>query len=305
MIFLRLFHILILAVFSWACYAGRTGRALIVGIGTYPVESGWETIHGDNDGRLMIDCLKKNHYDQIVLLENENATKNAIVQAFRDLYEQTKAGDFLFLHFSCHGQQMMDLNGDEEDGLDEALIPYDALFWYIPDVYEGERHLCDDELGEWIERLRHKAGPEGQIFVLLDACHSGSANRYTRGVYVRGSNDVFAPDGYVAKPGRFPERSRILKPSERMAPTLVLSACEPWETNYEYYNRDDGRYYGKLTYGFMLAALQQPGALVADDWLEMTDRHMRKLPSGNLTRIQFPYMECSDEEYLFVLSVAN
>jgi hypothetical protein len=27
----------------------QTKRALIIGIGTYPAESGWCTIHGDND----------------------------------------------------------------------------------------------------------------------------------------------------------------------------------------------------------------------------------------------------------------
>lgn len=58
---------------------------------------------------------------------------------------------------------MMDLNGDEEDGLDEALIPYDALFWYLPGVYEGEKHFSDDELGEWIDRFRCKLGKSGQI----------------------------------------------------------------------------------------------------------------------------------------------
>ena len=42
----------------------------------------------------------------------------------------------------------MDDNGDEEDGLDEALIPYDAQFWYAPGEYEGQNHLRDDELGE-------------------------------------------------------------------------------------------------------------------------------------------------------------
>ena len=50
----------------------------------------------------------------------------------------------------------MDDNGDEEDGLDESLVLYDAGYWYIPGKYEGENHLRDDELGMWINKLRKK-----------------------------------------------------------------------------------------------------------------------------------------------------
>ena len=132
---------------------------------------------------------------------------------------------------------MMDLNGDEEDGLDEALIPYDALFWYLPGVYEGEKHFSDDELGEWIDRFRCKLGKSGQIFVLLDACHSGTANRYMSGVYIRGVNKIFAPDDYTPRRGRHLECSMKLKSLANLAPTMVLSACRPEETNYEYYSR--------------------------------------------------------------------
>lgn len=142
--------------------SARTGRALIVAIGEYPADSGWERIHGDNDGTMMAELLERNHYGQIIRLRNEKATKQAVGQALEQLCESTESGDYVFLHFSCHGQQMMDLNGDEEDGLDEALVPYDALFWYLPGRYEGENHLCDDELGVWIDRLRCKAGRRGR-----------------------------------------------------------------------------------------------------------------------------------------------
>ena len=62
------------------------------------------------------------------MLKNEKATKENINLSLQKLYEDVKTGDYLFLHFSCHGQQMMDLNGDEEDGLDEALVPCSGIF---------------------------------------------------------------------------------------------------------------------------------------------------------------------------------
>lgn len=299
----RLFCICLISVYG--CYYGyaSTGRALIVAIGEYPAENGWERIHGDNDGAMIAELLGRNHYRQIIQLWNEEATKDAIKQAFNRLCEDTEPGDYVFLHFSCHGQQMMDLNGDEEDGLDEALIPYDALFWYLPDVYEGENHLCDDELGVWIDRLRYKAGRNGQVFVLLDACHSGTANRYTPDVYIRGTNKIFAPDDYRPQPGKHPERSMKLKPGEDRAPTLVLSACKAEETNYEYYSRKSRCHYGKLTYSFVRLVEQGNDAFTAEAWCEAVDETMQQLPSGRFSKSQHPYMECSDSEEQFVVSV--
>lgn len=302
--FFRIFCICWISVYGCCHYVNaRTGRALVVAIGNYPVDSGWEIIHGDNDGVLMTELLSRNHYRQIIQLRNEEATKIAISQSLRKLCDETESGDYVFLHFSCHGQQMMDLNGDEEDGLDEALIPYDALFWYLPDMYEGENHLCDDELGEWIDRLRRRAGREGQVFVLLDACHSGTANRYTSDVYIRGTKKIFAPDNYQPQPGKHPERSMILKPGEDRAPTLVLSACEAGETNYEYYNRKSRCYYGKLTYSFVQLVEQGSGTFTAESWCEAVDETMQQLPSGRFIKSQHPYMECSDTKEQFIISV--
>lgn len=297
--------LLIFVVMSGSHIDARTGRALIVAIGEYPMDSGWETIHGDNDGVLVSELLRRNHYRQVILLKNEKATKEAITLSFQKLYDDADIGDYLFLHFSCHGQQMMDLNGDEEDGLDEALIPYDALFWYIPGIYEGEKHICDDELGEWIDRLRRKLGKSGQIFVLLDACHSGTANRYVSNIYIRGVNKIFAPDNYKPLPGRHLERSMKLKPLDNLAPTMILSACEAEETNYEYYSRKSRCHYGKLTYSFVQVAEKQFAGFTAEGWCKIVDRTMQQLPSSPLSKLQHPYTECSDKEELFVLSVID
>lgn len=306
MSFFRFFCVLFMLVWEWGGIVNaRTGRALIVAIGEYPIDGGWENIHGDNDGVLMAELLNRQYYTQIILLKNEKATKESIVNSLQQLCDNTVPGDYLFLHFSCHGQQMMDLSGDEEDGLDEALIPYDAMFWYLPGVYEGEKHLCDDELGSWIDKLRRKAGRAGQVFILLDACHSGTANRYTPNLFIRGVNMIFAPDGYCPKSGTNLKRSMNLKSLDNLAPALVLSACKPEETNYEYYSRKARCHYGKLTYSFVQVATQKSSTFVAADWCKAIEKTMRQLPSGSLTRLQHPYMECSDEKKVFVLSVAR
>ena len=156
---------------------------------------------------------------------------------------------------------------------------------------------------EWIDRLRYKAGRKGQVFVLLDACHSGTANRYTADVYIRGTNKIFAPEDYRPQPGKHLERSLKLKSAENKAPTLVLSACKAEETNYEYYSRKSRCHYGKLTYSFVRLVEQGNDAFTAEAWCEAVDETMQQLPSGRFSKSQHPYMECSDSEEQFVVSV--
>lgn len=116
---------------------------------------------------------------------------------------------------------------------------------------------------------------------------------------------IFAPDGYCPKPGIHLERSLKLKPLDNLAPALVLSACKPEETNYEYYSRKSRCHYGKLTYSFVQVATRNSQAFTAGDWCKVIEKTMRQLPSSALARLQHPYMECSDEKERFVLSVIH
>lgn len=52
-------------------------------------------------------------------------TKANILAAYHNVVRQSREGDAIFLHFSGHGTKVRDLNGDEDDGYDEALVPLD------------------------------------------------------------------------------------------------------------------------------------------------------------------------------------
>ena len=86
-------------------------------------------------------------------------------------------GDIVVLHYSGHGQQIYDDDGDEIDGYDEAIIPYDGKISFKTGKYGGENHLRDDELGRMINQIRKKIGQAGDVIVILDSCHSGTATR--------------------------------------------------------------------------------------------------------------------------------
>ena len=90
----------------------------------------------------------------------------------------------------------MDDNGDEIDGYDESLVPYDAPMNYQKGVYEGENHLIDDEFGVLLSELREKVGPAGNVLTIIDACYSGTITRGKHSNRIRGTHIKMAPEDY-------------------------------------------------------------------------------------------------------------
>jgi len=239
-------------VFIWFTLSlnGQTNRALIIAISDYPIENGWDETHAVNDCELVIPMLKANGYKQydITTLLNEQATRKNIVKELTRLVEKSKTQDHIYIHFSGHGQQMADDNGDEPDGLDEAFIPYDAYYRYVPGKYEGENHLRDDKLEQLIDQIRLKVGKNGNVMVVLDACHSGTGTRMIEeDDYVRGTSYIFAPTDFEPKEVTF---HLNFKTGDRLSPITVFSACQPDELNYEYKKGLPPAYYGSLSFFF-------------------------------------------------------
>jgi len=235
-VFLCIFLMLLSAV----TVAARERYALLVGIGEYPAESGWSRVHGDNDVRIVREFLLGQGMkgECIETITNDSATKRRILSALERLAKTVGKGDVIYIHFSGHGQQVTDLDGDEEEGFDEAWVPYDAGKEYVAGVYEGENHLIDDELNAYLVKLRGKVGPKGRITVVSDACHSGSGSRGQDGEeYFRGTDEKFIiPMQSVPKTGKS-------NPIE----WLFVGACKSYQTNYEC-KAPDGEFYGCLSY---------------------------------------------------------
>eukprot|EP01004_Peranema_trichophorum_P006937 NODE_5735_length_975_cov_51.887324_g5154_i0.p1 GENE.NODE_5735_length_975_cov_51.887324_g5154_i0~~NODE_5735_length_975_cov_51.887324_g5154_i0.p1 ORF type:complete len:274 (+),score=56.04 NODE_5735_length_975_cov_51.887324_g5154_i0:47-823(+) len=89
-------------------------------------------------------------------------TQQNIIEGLKWLCVGAKKGDSLFFHYSGHGVQVADTDGDEEDRKDEALVPCD---------HDNKKNLIrDDQLHAIISDL-----PEGvRLTCLVDCCHSGT-----------------------------------------------------------------------------------------------------------------------------------
>lgn len=196
---MKLFLSALFIVFTLSAAAQQPQKlAVVVAISNYAPNSGWNSLNSENDVALIREALKRQGFaeNNILIIRDKEATKTGILNAIqKQLIDKAKPGDICVFHFSGHGEQVYDDNGDEADGYDEALVTYDAPMEYQPGV---EKHLRDDEFGFKLEEIRKKIGSTGNLLVIVDACHSGTSTRSGLGNY-RGTTTKYQPKGYTAK----------------------------------------------------------------------------------------------------------
>lgn len=150
--------------------------ALLVGINHYDPSNYVPPLRGcNNDAKAMQAYLEgrvaqDNNQLHLKLLLNEQATRQAIIDGFRDHLCQADPDDVAFFYYAGHGSQE---NAPEEfwqiepDHLDETLVCYDSR---TDDSWD----LADKELAKLIAEV---AANNPHIVVILDCCHSGSGTR--------------------------------------------------------------------------------------------------------------------------------
>jgi len=230
-------------------------RALLVGISNYRSMGPWGNIHGAEDVQMLQPVLKQQGF-KVTSLVNEQATYRNIKKQLRALVSKARAGDIVYIHFSTHGQPVEDgLNGlkiDEADGWDESIVPIDAGNRYVKGHYVGDKHLTDDEMEGYFDRLRRKLGPTGVLYVAMDACHSGELSRGIEMNTVRGTSEGLSRSGKTFNISSGDRRSHYILPQDsKLAPALFLEACTAQQRNSEI--RINGKECGSLSYNIKCA----------------------------------------------------
>jgi len=90
-------------------------------------------------------------------------TRSNILTAINNLVKDLKPGENIYFHYSGHGGQIRDTNGDEVSGYDDCIYPYNNQELEI---------ITDDELRSL---LAAKVPAGSKCFIVLDSCHSGTA----------------------------------------------------------------------------------------------------------------------------------
>lgn len=213
--------------------------ALLVGINDYPSINKLSGCVADAEA--VADFLQQHasptYKLHIKKLLDAEATRENIINTFRDHLTQAKAGDTVYFHFSGHGSREdapVEFHNFFPEGKNETLVCYDSRGFSNRDANEYY-DLADKELAVLIAEV---AQNNPHIIISLDACHSGGGTRTSEGLFghkrqasnTAGSRGLESYiDGYYAK--QYAETKSISIP---MASHVVFSACSStefaWET---------------------------------------------------------------------------
>ena len=235
------------------------GRALLIGVNAYAELPPLRGARNDVE-RLRALLLTRYGFDErhVRVLTDEAATRAGILAALSRLVDEAGPNDAVYIHFSGHGSQVRDLDGDEDDGLDETICPQDARRPGVPDI-------TDDELAALVGRLE-----AGSAVIVLDSCHSGTALRGDElGLRAR----FVAPD----------EREELYPRPSRRVVTLPLSeryllftgaAAEQSALDGPF---DGDRYCGLFSYALSQSLASAPADASAREILRGVERQLEKL----------------------------
>lgn len=242
-------------------------KALCIGINDYP-GTNMDLRGCVNDANDWAATLAARGFTVQKLIDAQ-ATKAAMTGAIRTLVQGAASGDSVAITYSGHGTYAPDENGDEPDGLDEALCPYD--------IRQGQV-LIDDE----IHQLFSQRAAGVRILLISDSCHSGTVIRAAPAdPDADGSRPRFMPMGAWLPESKLP-RTASGKPVTQVAlistlspwagaisqagGDLLMAGCAEGPNNYSYDAQIAGRANGAFTYYALKALKRMTASSTYADW---------------------------------------
>ncbi|OAL46116.1 hypothetical protein IQ07DRAFT_518708 [Pyrenochaeta sp. DS3sAY3a] len=155
--------------FQYSACNGRR-KALLIGINYFGQRGQLRGCINDvkNMSTYLNEFFGYKREDMVTLTDDQQnpmsqPTKANILRAMHWLVKDARPNDSLFFHYSGHGGQTKDLDGDEDDGYDEVVYPVD---------FRTAGHIVDDEMHRiMVASLQ----PGVRLTAIFDSCHSGSA----------------------------------------------------------------------------------------------------------------------------------
>ncbi len=132
--------------------------ALVIGLSHYSPSTGATTLEGvphDMDSAKRMAIAMGIPANQIRLVRDQEATKENILQAIRQLGERTSNGGRSFIYFSGHGTRYWD---STVNGCVEGLLTHDG------------QAITNAELAQAAQKVTSGAD---KVITMIDACHSG------------------------------------------------------------------------------------------------------------------------------------
>ena len=160
----------------------KNKKALLIGINYLNTDyelSG--CIHDIEQMKEFLETKGFNNFDMMNDLTNVKPTRMNILNKIKNFISSAVDGDLLFIHFSGHGSYTYDVNKDEIDGNDEAIVSCDL------------EYIIDDEIKSIINQFSKN---NVSIIGIFDSCHSGTMldlkynYKYLENTYIENKKDV-------------------------------------------------------------------------------------------------------------------
>src|SRR5919202_4824083 len=138
--------------------------ALLVGINQYPSQPLRGCVNDTELQRqLLVHRFGFNPKD-IYTVTDGQATRQGILEAFEEhLIRQAKPGDVVVFHYSGHGSQVNDPDGDNPDKLNSTFVPIDA---FLPSGFPNTGGVVQDIMGHTLFLLMSAVQSENLSAVL-------------------------------------------------------------------------------------------------------------------------------------------
>lgn len=122
-----------------------------------------------NDARDINNALHTMGAKKVIMLLDGEATRDRIMQSWRELTERAAPGDTIVFSYAGHGGQEPErVIGSEDDKLDETF----QLAGFQNTRPGNRERILDDEINLMFAKARHL-----KIIFLADSCHSGTMSR--------------------------------------------------------------------------------------------------------------------------------
>ena len=252
-------------------------KAVIAGVNVYQ-RPGCNLRGCINDVTNMRDILMRFYgfkAEDIRVVTDERATKANIMARLDWLVTGNKEGDRLLFHFSGHGSQVRDRDGDElSDRLDELICPTDMNFDGI--------YILDDDLRGVFSKL----APGVICDVILDSCHSGTGTREfveepCSGWKMEGAPDEYIKPRYMEPPIDFLSRydvnddlpvKKVLRAMENGMEAMnhcLFAGCRDNQTSADAYINNT--YNGAMTYYLCKTIRNAGGKITRKELVRLTN----------------------------------
>lgn len=241
-------------------------KAICIGINDYPGTQS-DLAGCVNDAQDWAAELTRRGFSVSKLLDGA-ATRAAMRTAIRGLIAGARDGDSLAITYSGHGTWVPDSSGDEPDGRDEALCPYDI---------GTAGPLMDDEIRAMFGQIASGV----RLLLLSDSCHSGSVTRGAEeDLDAGGARARFLPlEAWMPEDELPPAGTRapkVVSGLRRAGGDLLLAGCR--DTEYSYDTSFKGRPNGAFTY-YALKTLKERKPTSYEAWFNGIRKY---LPSSRL-----------------------